>query len=307
MGHFDGEPDDPFVMVGGPFDQRILDPPVARDKQRREDLQSWGCLQSLAARGALTHPVASRQGDDPPDRHWQGPEGEWGVELTQLTVEELRGDLARIRQLGRMLLSVLDSDGAAYEHLHGRMVQVTWLPEPGAVPTPGRVDLAAVVEALSSALREDRGYVGEGVEISAGSGFPAEMPPNGFYGRVLDEYLLQVNRVADESAAASVVATTNGTIRLSEARAGLQRVLAAKDDPRNEIVVITTGMVDQQGYVCPLDFWLFNLLIEKGVGELPAPTHLHAVLLHDYATGRVVSIYERTGAALPWPEGSARI
>ena len=95
IGGFDpAEPDDPTWFVAAPIvDRRVTTAPL--DRNCREDLQIWSFLCSLAVGGNfLSHPLAIRAGDNPPDRVIKDSSGWWGCELTELTVENLRRELA---------------------------------------------------------------------------------------------------------------------------------------------------------------------------------------------------------------------
>lgn len=297
MGHEDENPDEPFVLVPpSPVDHRVLAGPV--DKDRREDLQLWGWLQALAVHGALRHPVSVGPGGDPPDRFVEVDGTAHAVELTQLTVQDLRVQLARVRQVGRAVEERLAANPAVYKHLTGRMVTLADVsPEaPGLNRT-----LESTTGEIAAALAQDRGYVGLGVDLS--DGFPEQWSnSNGFYGEVAG-FIVQVNLDPGLSGGApvQVAASSQGRFTLSEARSLLWARVASKDEARNRVLIVTTGLMDQAGYVCPLDRWLFLSLAEHGVGEMPRePIHLDAVVLHHFTTNDVLVAYQRPGAALPW-------
>src|SRR5215831_1502739 len=100
-GHSPGAEDDRFVILGAVLDQPFLAGPVSKDW--REDLQLWSALEALAGAGAARHPLGVRQGEDPPDRYLVHGGRIWGTELTELTVQDVRQDLAPVRRFGRAL------------------------------------------------------------------------------------------------------------------------------------------------------------------------------------------------------------
>lgn len=88
-----------------------------------------------------------------------------------LTLADLRGDLARVRRIGRQLATLLRSDSANYPHLEGRRVAL-FATQPENIPS----DNDAVLQTLAAVLVNDLGYVGEG---ASGEGLPEQMPTEG--------------------------------------------------------------------------------------------------------------------------------
>ena len=300
-GESQDRPGDPFLIaIPMAVDRRVLDGATAIAKDRLEDIQMLSCTTSLSVVGWLRHPLSVSLGYDPPDRILTVDGIDWAVELTELTFEQLRSDLSRARLVGRMIQAIVDADLATYPHLVGRVVIVAWLPNPelygSTAPTPPR-DPQAIARIIADVLKTDIGYAGEGVDYSAG--FPQQMPPNGFHGDVLAGYNVHVRPGADGQPPL-VSCTASGQAHLSEIRSVLFARIAAKDDSRNQILIVSTGLIDKAGYICPLDSWLFSSLLEHGAGEIPEPAHLDAILLHEFSTGQVARLYQREGAVLPW-------
>ena len=124
-----GRPDDPMWLVpASPFDMPAIAGPLSKD--RREDLQVWTFLLAAAAQREGQHPLGVRRGEDPPDRYVQGPEREWSLELTELTLGDVRSELARARAVGRRLQEALRANPGRHGHLVGRRVVLSLLPPP---------------------------------------------------------------------------------------------------------------------------------------------------------------------------------
>jgi hypothetical protein len=114
-------------------------------------------------------------GDDPPDRELTSGSEAWALELTELTAQDVRQDLAQARSVGRRLATAL-CDDRRFTHLHGRKVVVSYTPVEGPLLAK---DVASTIDALLEMLVEDKGCVGDGVV-----GLPARWAnSNGFYPR----------------------------------------------------------------------------------------------------------------------------
>lgn len=294
-GHHVDNPDDPVWTVPPALvDERVAE---SLDKPRREDLQVWAFLFALATGGhPPAHPVSVESGDDPPDKVIRCPSGTWGCELTELTVESLRADLAPVRGFGRRLKEALDADVSQYGHLRGRQVGAMFMPASmGEAGRPNEDDF----NMLTAALREDKGYAGEGADYS--QGLPSQLPDRGFYGQV-GQFVVVVN-AGGRPDAITVSAGISGSIARSQAVELLRDRVATKDSPGNDILLITCGLPDGKGYTCPLDGWLFQALLgelERGVELLDAaPRHLRGIALHDWRSGAWTQVFGRHGDT-PW-------
>lgn len=263
----------------------------------------WAWLQLMALHGLLSHPVSVEPGrPDPPDRLLTtGLDAErYGVELTELTVEDLRRDLAHIRAISRRAEDLLVADPEVYSHLFGRQIHLISASD-DAAGTRARPEEAA--REVCEVLRSDVGYVGEGMDLK--EGLPEVMDRRGFHGAV-GGFQIQIYQ-GQEGAVPSVRASCQLTFPLSEARALLWRRVAAKDVERTNLVVVTTGLVDDKGYVCPADGWLADALFTHGAGEPSTmPEHVDGVLLHCLRSGRLAAVYERPGAVLPYVRSLVR-
>jgi hypothetical protein len=301
--HLVGEddPGDPSWLVP----PSPLDVPVVAGRltqERQEDLQLWSFLLAAGLVGGQ-HPLEVRRGEqDPPDRYLRGPAGEWALEMTELTAENVRGELAVARGFGRRLERSLRADPHGYAHLLGRRVVLALTPQvaeqslPAGPAGPAGPD---ILESISEALAEDKGCVGDGVDLSAG--FPSQWPNSaGFYGPH-GPFLVQVQGDGVEGQI-TVVSSAQGEMRRSESLRALAGRLAKKDCPPNEALLISCGLPDKLGYVCGLDSFVFRLIAEAiSAGEtLPAPSHLSAVALHLWGTTELIQLHSVPDAPAPW-------
>jgi hypothetical protein len=284
-------PDDPMQIVTSGLDQPVFPGPVSKD--RREDLQIWGAADSLARQGLARHPLAIDPGDDPPDRYLRHDRRTWGTELTELTFEHVRNDLAPVRAIGRQLEERLRARPTDFEHLKGRVVAMFALPD-----RPLPEDREQLLNDLEAVLEEDKGYAGQGLDFSQGP--PAALNSSGLYG---DHGPFHV--IANPSPGGTdivVSASTSTRLYRSEVLAALARRAAAKDHAGNEILVVTCGLPDTRGYSCPADLFLFRMLLTadaEGIDLLPVkPTHIKGVLIHSWGSSQVICWGE--GDDLPW-------
>lgn len=296
-GHSPGAEDDPFVILGAVLDQPFLPGPINKD--RREDLQLWSLLQALAATGAACHPLGLRQGEDPPDRYLIHGSRTWGTELTELTVQDVRQDLSPVRRFGRALQERMRERASEFPHLQGRIVTLSKLPAP---PMPREHE--QLLNNLEAALAEDKGFVGEDLDLSQGP--PAQLGTRGIYGDH-GPFNVIVNPSVDGSTEIVISATSQSQVYLSEAVAALGSRIDAKDKECNEVLVITCGLVDGYGYTCPADQVIFQLLHEALQTEtsiLPKkPTHIRGILIHLWNTPFLA--HWEAGDDLPWAPLSA--
>jgi hypothetical protein len=290
-GHDLSDPGDPFWLVPPLADVQRFS---ALDQSRLEDLQVFAFLAAVAASGGL-HPLdVTTPLSDPPDRVVRRGDREWAVELTELTVEDLRADLGRARAFGRSLQEGLEASGE-HEHLRGRLVNVA--PVAAELPSDPATSLPAVV----AALKEDKGSISD-IPIDPSQGLPEQLPDVGFYGDV-GAFNIHLNAGPGIVGRILVSASTQAQIRRSEALESFQQRVASKDRPENEILVVTCGLPDKRGYMCAVDEWIFRLLreIAGDVGlPLDAPQYLTAVALHSFSTGEWFEAYRANDAEAPW-------
>jgi hypothetical protein len=122
---------------------------------------------------------------------------------------------------------------------------------------------------LEAVLAEDRWFVGEDLDLSRG--LPAQLGTRGIYGDH-GPFNLAVNPGVGGSDGIVISAFSQSQVYMSEAIAALGRRVAAKDRDCNEVLVITCGLVDENGYTCPADQSIFQMLrdaVQAGISVSP--------------------------------------
>jgi hypothetical protein len=243
-----------------------------------EDAQALTGVRDLRLAGQFGQtPVGLAPGGDPPDRVLSVGDKTFGLELTAFTLEDLRGRLARVRLVERALSELL-LGGARWAHLSGRVVHISDVESPFS----GNADEAAVE--IAETLLEDKGFQGQDVDPE--DGFPEVwVSDRGFYGKVAD---FTVNVMAGPvGSPVEVVAASQANLLVSDVQELLASRIAEKDRAGNDILLMTTGLVDSAGYVCPADMWLFQMVVALDLLTAVRADYLQQVVLHDWATGRV--------------------
>lgn len=292
--HEEGAENDPVVILSSVLDQPFLAGPIS--KERKEDLQLWSMLQALAASGVARHPLGAKVGEDPPDRYLIHGDRTWGTELTELTVQDIRTDLAPVRWFGRKLQERLRGRANDFVHLHGRTLTLNKMPDQ-AMPR----DQEQLLQLLESVLKEDKGYMGEDMDLS--QGLPQQLGTRGRYGDH-GPFSVIVNPTAPgvNNNQIIVSAFSQSQVRSSEAVAALADRVAAKDKEGNEVLIVTCGLIDANGYICPADGMIFQLLRRTagaGVSILPQkPTNIRGLLIHQWNSPFL--FHWETGSDLPW-------
>ena len=293
-GHAPEDPSDPLWLVPPIGDVPVLTGDVTQD--RIEDLQLHGFLSAVAAAGGR-HPLEVLvPATDPPDRILRSIGHEWRLELTELTLQDVRAELAPIRAAGRILQEALRAAADDYKHLRGRLVMIA--PIGQELPRDPSADLSAVLEVL----KEDRGALSD-LQLDYSQGLPEELPQAGFYGDV-GVFNVHVNGPPGVPGEITVAASTQAQIKQSAALEALEARVRAKDKPANELLLISCGLPDKRGYICSVDTWIFQLLAELHLGGASLvktePEYLSAVVLHNFADGRWFGVLQREGSDLPW-------
>jgi hypothetical protein len=286
----DGEP---FMMpLGGVLDSlRLFRGPIP--KEQIEDLQLWSALQALASQKGTRHPLSTRPiVPDPPDRVIAHETREWPTELTELTIEDLRGDLFRMRSIGRVLQDRLRDRHADFKHLDGRTVM---LAKQDGQDLPKNTGI--LLDQVTNALTQDKGFIGEDLGSGPDMG-------RGIYGSQ-GPISVTVNQAA-QNGEVTVSATSQSPIFRSEVIRALGKRVEEKDEPQNELVIVSCGLPDKQGYACPYDHAIF-LTLQKAVAEgmdiLPnPPKHIRGGLIHLWDTEQLIAWGE--GTDFPWASDS---
>lgn len=289
------DPDDPIETIASPLDKAVIPGPLS--KEQREDLQMRQLQLALQATAPGTQAITVTLGADPPDRVVTIDGMTVGVELTELTLSDIREDLARARRFGRALEDRLQ-DRHRFGHLFGRRTSVSI-----KLPEFLQCDHKALLESLYDMLSEDRGYFGEGLDLS--KGMPSVFPTTGRYLLgPLEVFVFREPGLPGTSAALS--ATTPTKIQLSELLSALHHRVAAKDLAGNDVLVMSCGLPDQRGYTCPSDYSIFRLLRDHVHRVQLRPQHVKAVLVHMWPGPEVLSLFRRPGEELHWPPDLGR-
>lgn len=290
-GHFPDSPSDPIVIIGAVLDQPFLAGPIS--KERREDLQLWSALEAMGGSGVARHPLGIRIGEDPPDRYLLHGVRTWGTELTELTVQDVRRDLAPVRRFGRELQERLRARPSDFTHLKGRIVTLAKLDD-----SPMPKNYGQLFTDLEVVLAVDNGFVGEGLDLS--QGLPEQLGTRGMYGDHGGFNVVVNPGTGNDDIVVS--ASSQAQVKQSEAIAALSARVAAKDEVGNEILLVTCGLVDEKGYMCPADQIIFHFLRESsaaGVSVLPQkPTYIKGVLIHLWNSPYL--FHWKNGIDVPW-------
>lgn len=273
-------PDDPMVIVGSISDQPVVPGPIS--KERREDWQVFAFLHALTLTGSGHHPFKVEPGGNPPDRLLEGPNGRWGVELTELTFKDVREDLAPVRAFGRRLQERLFSEPDTYGHLNGRLVTLSMIREGTTIQEPD-----VLLAELAELLAEDHGFMGQGMDLSAG--LPEQL---GEAGRLGEHGPFVVTVQGQGSGPVVVSASVNARVKLSQMLDALADRIKDKDVQGNDVLVISLGFPDQRGYRCPADLGLAKLLYEaadEGRKVINVePTHIRGIAIQLWSNARLL-------------------
>lgn len=288
----EGHSDDPFwATPASPLDAPILQGPLSRD--RREDLQTLAFALAVSVVDNPGHPIEIARGADPPDRTFTVNGATLAVELTELTASEIRADLAQARQLGRLLETELRGDVGRFRPLVGRRIALSVLPM-NVAP----YDAVQMIHQLCTMLESDRGCVGDGVDLSAG--LPDPWPnQHGFYGQ---QGPVMVQSYRDGMPNEIVVSSScQAQISLSQTIATVAERVQVKDRECNELLVMSCGMPDERGYVCPIDAFMFQFIKEHLDRIQLSPVRLKGVVLHLWGTPEWIDLFRSRDVPLVWP------
>jgi hypothetical protein len=93
-------------------------------------------------------------------------------------------------------------------------------------------------------------------------------------------------------------------VRRSEALAAFAERIAAKDEPGNDVVVVTCGVPDENGWASATDHALFLHLLttyRSGAYILPKkPTHIRGLLIHQSPDSPGLLLLANDDDDLPW-------
>ena len=255
-------------------DQQFLD--FARAAQLRGELPAIECYQ--------------RPPSDPPDLLVTTRGREYAVELTSITTPEVsRQRLSEIRAIGHKLSELIRSDSERFAHLVGKTVSLAEMASDDQRPPKTNARrMLEIVNRLGDALGPQIGTVDytplTSPEAPVGTVIPGNIAMRGRV-QVDETYWLEVHKAPDETATPHVVANCQVSLYPRRVAQTFVERVQKKDRPGNEFLLVTTGLPDKQGYVCPADHWVFHVLQEQALAgkiELPQPRYLRQIVLNHW-------------------------
>lgn len=291
QGHEVGKEDDPIWSLPA----QPLDRPISGkiSKARREDLQILAFAMTSLNMVSEDTPFEILNGRDPPDRIIRIGTRDEAVELTELTITDVRRELDAARKLGWGLQDLLHKTCSRYEHLVGQTVSLS-IADPSQLPR----NQDSLLNDLCLALSQDKGCVGDGIDFS--QGMPNPWPNDfGFYGQQGPVYV-KVDRGGLENDF-FVSSSCQSEIRLSEAVEVVRQRVEVKDLECNQVLLMSCGLPDQRGYVCPLDHFLFEQVRQHINRFQLSPVNLRGVFLHQWGTHNWLELYRSSSDPPAWP------
>jgi hypothetical protein len=260
-------------------DYRVADRLTQEEIEDRQFLDfAYGAQQ----RGELPMELSFvRPPSDPPDLLVTTRGHQHGVELTSITTPEVsRQRLSEVRAVGRNLGELVRSDSTRFAHLIGKQVILSEMASDGQrPPRVHRRRMEEIVDQLAEALGPEIGTVDRtpwtNPESPEDTRIPSEVTMRG-RARVDQFYWLEVHQGADNSAAPNVIANCQvELVRRVVADTLIERI-QKKDREGTDFILVTTGLPNNEGYVCPADSHIFHLLHQKAVaGTLQFPPLRH--------------------------------
>jgi hypothetical protein len=259
--------------------------------------QQFSNFLSVAQFSGATGPLERHElGNDPPDLlvTMQGSPP-LGVELTSLSVTDVsRQRLDEIRKIARNLTEQVASEPDIYSHLRGRSVSIAEHTTDDTRPRKRNEKTRnSLIEQLAATLKQDFGVADE---WPSADHIAAEVARQGR--ERVEEYEIAVHRSPQADLLSAVSANIQIEIHEVDLRERLLDRITAKDRPENDILLISTGPIDNEGYVQSADHYVFDL-VKQIVAEGLAfePVHLDQVILHHWGgSGHAMVLYQRPGA-----------
>jgi hypothetical protein len=228
---------------------------------------------------------------DPPDL-WVNTRGrDYGVELTSISTPELaRQRLSEVRAIGRHLAERIKSEPQRFSHLVGTRVILQELASDNRRPPRAHGHaMDAVIARLVDALGPEIGVVDGAPLLPPGSPPGTTVPfERAMRGRAWvdgNTYLLEVHPLDHADAPTNIVANCQAELVSSELIDALVARIRRKYRAGTEFLLITTGLPDRTGYLCPADAFVFELirqLMKAGRIELPPLRYLKQVVLNHW-------------------------
>lgn len=229
---------------------------------------------------------------DPPDLLVTTRGRDYGVELTSISTPEVsRQRLAEIRMIGRDLANLIKRQSVRFPHLVG--TRIILQEHAGDAQRPPRTLTRQrdgnIVDRLADALSPAIGVVDRRPLLPLDSLPGTVVPPEvAMRGRAWVDgiYLLEVFANEDDAAAPPNV-VANCQVELVDnvlVKTFVDRV-KRKDREGTEFLLVTTGLPDKAGYVCPADSYVFELLKRLAfAGKITFPRlhHLRQVAINHW-------------------------
>jgi hypothetical protein len=176
-GYVDEDANDPVIIVPPcVVDYRVF--PNDLSKPHREDLQILQFALTVAQTSVYDDPIEILSGGDPPDRIIRVDSIDIALELTELTTEDAREEIAQVRKIGRLAESLVCDEIESFPHLNGKCIHISLIP---GTDVPRNV--RTIAEEIRTRLRKDIGHTGENIVDGRLPEHLAENP-RGFYGAI---------------------------------------------------------------------------------------------------------------------------
>lgn len=272
-------------------------------KEVLEAQQFSNFLQYAQLSGATSALQRYELGGDPPDLIVTPLGGSpLGVELTSLSVTDVsRQRLDDIRRLARDVTQRLTEDPTRYSHLHGRTASIAEHQSDSDRPRKRKArERQQLINALAECLQDDFGVSGRHYADpdNPPKTIPAHIAQRG--SRSVDEYEITV-RSAEQAPGQPLQVTADIQISIHEVdlRERLIDRIKAKDRQANDILLISTGLTDKDGFVQGADHYIFQQIKQLATKGLSIePKYLNQVIVHQWRTSDAMVLYQRPNAPL---------
>jgi hypothetical protein len=224
---------------------------------------------------------------DPPDLMVTTRGREYAVELTSISTPEVsRQRLSEVRTIGRNLTDLIKRERQRFSHLVGKQIILQDLASDDQRPPRAYARrMQAIVDQLADALGPQIGTVDRRPLLPPGSPpgtvVPAEVAMRGR--AWVDTYLLEVHTTPDPEALPNVVANCQVELVSRVLAEKLIDRIQRKDREGTEFLLVTTGLPDKAGYICPADSYVFELIKQlafAGRIKIPPLRHLRQVVIN---------------------------
>lgn len=269
-----------------------------------ENIQLTDFLRQ-AQTGGIVADLASVEwvANDPPDVSIAMRDGQkFAVELTTISASEItRGRLDEAAKIESAIRDRIAAESDAFAHLQGRIVALNELASDENRPPKRRpVQFDKFVNQIVDELRTDFGVAGVPVDPNnprLPESIPAEVANVGRKWIEDTRYTLEVHQAQP---GLDVHVTSNVQIELgyTDVANRVMELVARKDKPANQILLLTTGLISKSGRTVPADRLIFDMiyrLSQQGAIRL-APKHLNQVILHFWGEPWFFCLCTRTGA-----------